>query len=392
MPRHLEVADIVRAHRRDLERSRGMLAPSESHVLDAIARCRTEALGGHVERCDGCGHERIAYNSCRNRHCPKCLNGAREKWIAEREAELLPIGYYHVVFTLPHEITTLASQNRRVVYDLLFKSASSSLLTIARDPKYLGAELGVLAILHTWGQSLEHHPHVHCVVSGGGISLDGERWVNSRNGFLLPVRVLSRLFRGRFVAGLKRLQDRGELECQGTIAALSDEHRFRIWLKTLYRQEWVVYAKAPFGGPARVLKYLGRYTHRVAISNQRLISMADGRVSFLWKDYARGNKRRVMTLSAVEFLRRFLMHVLPKGFVRIRHYGLLANRCREQKLDLCRRLLGAQKPVALADQESRAPVNLACPQCGHSPLRVVLRFEAGERCPVLCTPTIIDTS
>jgi hypothetical protein len=377
--RPLEVADIVRAHRTDLERSRGQLLASESSVLNAIAACRTDALGGHVERCDDCGHQRIAYNSCRNRHCPKCLMGAREEWLREREADLLPIEYYHVVFTLPHEISVLASQNKRMIYGLLFKAASSSLLTLARDPKRMGVELGVLAILHTWGQSLEHHPHVHCVVTGGGLSLDGERWVASRRGFLLPVRLLSRLFRGRFLAGIKRAHQRGELGFHGSIAELEDTRRFDLWLKALYRHEWVVYAKAPFGGPSRVLKYLGRYTHRVAISNQRLVAMKDGNVSFLWKDYAHGCRRRVMTLSAVEFLRRFLMHVLPKGFVRIRHYGFLANRCRERKLERCRRLLAvksqdAAPPDAASMNASRPP----CPACGHA-MRIVLRFEAGEQ-------------
>lgn len=359
-------------------------------MLTDIVRCRTNALGGHLERCDCCGHETIAYDSCRNRHCPKCLNGAREEWLREREAELLPIEYYHVVFTLPHELTRLAFQNKQRIYELILRSAGESLSTIAADPKHIGAEIGVLAILHTWGQSLEHHPHVHCVVTGGGIAPDGNRWVSCRAGFFLPVRVLSRYFRGRFLAALKRLYEGGELVLLGGIAELADPANFKTWLDGLYRKEWVVYAKPPFGGPSRVLRYLGRYTHRVAISNHRLVSMADGRVSFLWKDYAHGCRRRVMTLSAVEFLRRFLMHVLPKGFVRIRHYGLLANRHRREKLSLCRDLLAAStSPLEPCERDAVAP---KCPACGERSLRIVLRFEAGDRPPHARSAVLNDTS
>jgi len=387
----LEVADIVRAHQADLERSRGGIAANESRVLNDIVACRTEALGGHLERCDGCGHRRISYNSCRNRHCPKCLMGPREQWLRERQEELLPIEYFHVVFTIPHELTPIAFQNKQRVYELLFRAAASSLCTIGRDPKHLGAELGVLAILHTWGQSLEHHPHVHCVVSGGGISNDGTRWVSSRPGFLLPVRVLGRLFRGRFLAGLQRAHASGELQLHGSVASLADAGRFHSLLRTLRKKEWVVYSKAPFGGPARVLKYLGRYTHRVAISNQRLVALKDGKVSFLWKDYAHGYRKRVMTLSAVEFLRRFLMHLLPKGFVRIRHYGFLANRHRRERLELCRRLLAVERP-AVAEGPAPEATRPPCPACGHATMRIVLRFEAGHPPPLSGETSILDTS
>lgn len=377
MARHLEVADIVRAHRLDLVRTRGLPSESETKVLNAIEACRTAALGGHVERCDDCGHERIAYNSCRNRHCPKCLMGAREQWLRERGAELLPIEYYHVVFTLPHELSCLAAQNKRRVYELLMRTAASVLTTIALDPKHLGAEIGVLALLHTWAQSLEHHPHVHCVVTGGGLSSDGERWIACRKGFFLSVRVLSRLFRGRFLAALKRAHAGGELRCEGTIAPLADPSQFGSLLFDLRRKEWVVYAKAPFGGPHRVLKYLGRYTHRVAISNHRLVSLRDGVVSFRWKDYAHGGRRRVMRLDAVEFLRRFLMHVLPKGFVRIRHYGLLANRHRETKLEACRRAIGVKAEAEVVPHPGPDELRPPCPECGKR-MRIVLQFDASE--------------
>ena len=393
----LEVADIVRAHRADLEESRGgALTQSESRVLRGIVGCRTEALGGHVERCDRCGHQRIAYNSCRNRHCPKCLVGAREQWLREREEELLPVEYFHVVFTVPHEIAAIGIQNKRVVYEILFRAAADSLRTIASDPRHLGAELGVLAILHSWGQSLEHHPHVHCVVTGGGISADQQRWIPCRPGFFLPVRVLSRLFRGKFLALLKKSHERGKLVFHGAIEELQDQPRFRAYLAPVREKEWVVYAKPPFGGPSRVLKYLGRYTHRVAISNHRLVGMEDGHVSFLWKDYAHGCRKRVMTLTAVEFLRRFLLHILPKGFVRIRHYGFLANRHRKQKLALCRRLLATQQTEAATEPSMAAAKDhherSRCPSCGEGTMLCVLRFEAGETPHIVANAGFLDSS
>lgn len=393
--RHLEVADVVRAHRADLEQaSGGILSGAESRVLNALAGCRTDALGGHVERCDHCGHQRIAYNSCRNRHCPKCQGSARREWVAERETELLPVEYFHVVFTIPHELALLAFRNKKVVYEILFRAAAGTLRTIGSDPKHLGAQLGVLALLHTWGQTLEHHPHVHCVVTGGGLSPDQSRWISCRPGFFLPVRVLSRLFRARFLGLLKRAHEQDKLTFGGRLAGLEARSRFRAFLAQLRSREWVVYSKPPFGGPARVLKYLGRYTHRVAIANNRIVAFEDGRVSFLWKDYAHDNRQRVMTLGAVEFLRRFLRHILPKGFVRIRHYGFLANRHREERLALCRKLLAAQAPEPHGERgtseppERRAP----CPVCRNGAMILILRFEAGEQPALALAVPALDTS
>ena len=386
---------MVRAHRADLEAvNGGPLSGAESRVLNDIVACRTDALGGHVERCDHCGHQRIAYNSCRNRHCPKCQDSARREWIAEREKELLPVQYFHVVFTIPHELALLAFRNKRVVYEILFRAAAETLRTIGADPKHLGAQLGVLAILHTWGQSLEHHPHVHCVVTGGGISPDKEQWIHCRPGFFLPVRVLSRLFRAKFLGRVKKAHEQGKLVLGGQLSNLAERSSFRAYLAKLRAKEWVVYAKPPFGGPARVLKYLGRYTHRVAISNRRIVAMAEGTVSFLWKDYAHGNRRRVMKLAAAEFLRRFLRHTLPKGFVRIRHYGFLANRHREEKLDLCRHLL-AVRTAAVCENPStsetaRTEEAAPCPVCRQGSMVFLLRFEAGEQ-PCIQVP-LLDTS
>ena len=298
-------------------------------------------MGGHVESCLGCGHETIAYNSCRNRHCPKCQAGARAKWFADRQREVLPIEYFHVVFTVPPAIAAVALQNKRVVYEILLRASATTLVRLGKDPNRLGAQMGVLSVLHTWGQRLDHHPHVHCVVTGGGLALDRSRWVPSRPGFLFPVRVMGHLFRGRFLAELKAAFARGELSFHGRIADLADAHAFHRYLKPLYDADWVVYSKPPFGGPQCVIKYLARYTHRVAISNRRLIAASDGKVSFAFKDYADDGKRKVMTLDAVEFLRRFLLHILPRGFQRIRHYGLLANRHRKQLLDISRSRLGS---------------------------------------------------
>ena len=378
----LEVADIVRAHRGAFEAQRGgNLAPTECRVLDAIVRCRTAALGGHLLRCDGCGHEDISYNSCRNRHCPKCQAAAKAEWLDAREAELLPVQYFHVVFTLPKEVALVALLNKKIVYDLLFQASAQTARDVAANPKHLGAEIAILSVLHTWGQNLHHHPHVHCVIPGGGITPDGKEWKHCRSGFFLPVKVLSRLFRGKFLAGLRAARNKGQLEFSHSIGELEDDAVFNRWLSDLYRKNWVVYAKRPFGGPSHVLRYLARYTHRTAISNHRLLSMSEGKVSFLWKDYAHGCKRKVMSLAGTEFLRRFLMHTLPKGFVRIRHYGFLANRHRVDKLGLSRELL--ESSSVPQDLPEPATVNAAvaifpCSRCDGGTMQLVYRIEARE--------------
>lgn len=378
-----EVADIVRAHGPEyLEKY--PTSREQRAVLRAIGRCRTAALGGHVEGCDACGHRRIAYNSCRNRHCPKCQGPERARWLEAEQATLLPVPYFHVVFTLPSELVPLARANPRIVYGLLFRAASRTLLSFARSAKHLGGEPAITMVLHTWGQTLTEHPHVHCVVSGGGLSQDGARWVAvRRRGFLFPVRAMSALFRGKLLASLRRLRLRGSLRFVGECAELGDEQRWKAWLRELHGQPWVVYAKPPFGGPDRVLKYLSRYTHRVAISNRRILSIADGKVRFVYKDYAAGNATKQMTLSAAEFLRRFLLHVLPRGFMRIRHYGVLANCHREAKLARCRALLAVpslgshvSSPKAeTIDQERRAPKPAPiCPSCG-AEMRILEHLE-----------------
>jgi hypothetical protein len=311
----------------------------------AIELCRTAALGGHKDRCDRCGHERISYDSCRNRHCPKCQSLAKAKWLQARQAELLPVEYFHVVFTVPDVIAPVALQNKRVVYGILFRAASETLRTIAGDPKHLGAKIGFLAVLHTWGQNLMAHPHLHCVVPGGGVSPDGRRWLPCRRGFFLPVRVLSRMFRGKFLDFLKQAFEKGKLQFHGKLTKLADPQAFRGFLQVARKTDWVVYSKHPFGGPAQVLDYLGRYTHRVAISNHRLVQLKNGKISFRWKDYRHGNRIRLMTLDAPEFIRRFLLHVLPQGFMRLRHYGFLANRDRAHKLAQCRALLNQTEVI-----------------------------------------------
>lgn len=377
--RPLEVADVVREHADEYLRTYGATT-AQRQVLRAVQNCRTAVLGGHVEACDQCGHQQVAYNSCRNRHCPKCQGPATARWLAARAAELLPMGYFHLVFTLPAELGPLALQNPRVVYGLLMQAAAQTLLTVAANPKHLGAEIGFLAVLHTWGQNLMHHPHVHCVIPAGGVAPDGAQWVHCRPGFFLPVRVLSRVFRGKFVQELKQAFRQGELVFHGTLKALAQRVAFEELLNQSVRHEWVVYAKRPFGGPQQVLKYLARYTHRVAICNRRLLAFADGHVTFRWKDYAHEGQQRLMTLSAVEFLRRFLLHVLPRGFVKIRHYGFMANRYRQDKLALCRILLdvpvrpaAAEDPVSDAPEThtTAAPVLRPCPCCGVGQLRVV---------------------
>jgi len=350
----LEVADILREHGQSfLERYGGVLTSAQRQALHDLAVCRTAALGGHVEHCLDCGHETIAYNSCRNRHCPKCQALTRAHWLEQQAEHLLPVEYHHVVFTLPSEIGALALANPAVLYDLLMRTAAATLRTVAANAKHLGAMVGVLMVLHTWGQNLHHHPHVHCVVTGGGLSCDSNgkidtvpRWVACRPGFFLPVRVLSRVFRQEYLAGLRTAFERGQLRLPDSLQSLTDPDKRKEWLAALAAKDWVVYAKPPFGGPQQVLKYLARYTHRVAISNGRLLELRDGRVTFRYKDYADDHKQKTTTLSAEEFLRRFVQHVLPKGFVKVRHYGLLANRQRAERLEQCRRLLLVENVAA----------------------------------------------
>lgn len=382
MTRHrLEVADVVREHGDEyLARYGGTAA--QRRVLRAVQNCRTAALGGHVEACDQCGHQRVAYNSCRNRHCPKCQGPACARWMQARAAELLPTPYFHLVFTLPNALGPLALQNQRVVYGILFQAASQTLLEVAADPRFLGAEVGFFAVLHTWGQNLLHHPHVHCVVPGGGLSADGASWIAARPDFLLPIRVLSRVFRGKFVAALKRAREQKQLEFHGALSALAEQAKFEQLVDQVVRHDWVVYAKRPFGGPEQVLKYLARYTHRVAISNQRLIALRDGRLTFRWKDYARRGRSRSMTVAAVEFLRRFLLHVLPRGFMKIRHYGFMANRFRGSKLALLRDLLDVTveptgAPLTSMEQPAASETDSpgrVCPRCEQGRLHIVLRL------------------
>ncbi|MBB6255416.1 IS91 family transposase [Nitrospirillum iridis] len=371
MPAGLEVADVFRRHGDAYRRAHdGHLGRVERRVMGAIEACRTAALGGHAEACPECGLVRCAYNSCRNRHCPKCQGAARAEWLAARQADLLPVPYFHVVFTLPAPVAEIAFQNKAVVYAILFKAAAETLRIIAADPKHLGAEIGLVAVLHTWGQTLHHHPHVHCVVPGGGPSIDGTRWVGCRPGFFLPVRVLSRLFRRLFLDALAAAFEAGTLGFFGDLAPLAEPAAFHHRLRDLRRVEWVVYAKPPFGGPAQVLAYLGRYTHRVAISNTRLLAMTGRDVTFRWKDYRHHDKAKVMTLASFEFIRRFLLHTVPDGFHRIRHYGFLANGHRAGKLALCRKLLDVPPPAPTVAEEPTDRSPLAgppldrCPCCG----------------------------
>jgi hypothetical protein len=374
----LEVADLVRsAGQAFIERSRKWITWKHVKVLLAIARCRTAALGGHLDECTRCGHRAISYNSCRNRHCPKCQAGARERWLEKHRLELLPTPYVHVVFTLPRELAPLALQNKKVVYDLLFRTSAETLLEIARDPQHLGAEIGFFSVLHTWSQKLELHPHVHCVVPAGGLSADYTRWIKPRYDFFLPVKVLSRVFRGKFVAALQRAFQDGRLSFHGGLKLLAQPKTFAAWRRLLFRKDWVVYAKKPFGGPEYVLRYLGRYTQRVAISNHRLISFAEGKVTFRWRDSAHNNEQKLLSLSLDEFLRRFLLHLLPDGFVRIRNFGFLANRNRATALPLCFQLLSAT-PDAKQEISTASPSDLwTCPRCG-GPMVLIERLTAAE--------------
>ena len=400
----LELADIFRGcDLEELERKGPPLSSAQRRVLRDLMQCRTAALGGHLERCDQCGHTRIAYNSCRNRHCPKCQAVARAAWLAERAAELLPVEYFHVVFTLPEQLSPLALQNKRIIYGLLFKAASETLLEIAADPRHLGAEIGFLAVLHTWGQTLQHHPHLHCVVPGGGLSPDHSRWIACRKGFFLPVRVLSRLFRRKFISQLRKAFDEQELVCAGRLSHLEQKDRVEKLLAELGRMEWVVYAKPPFGGPERVLNYLARYTFRVAISNHRLLELSAGQVTFSYKDYAAGNVTKTMTLEVCEFVRRFLLHVLPRGFVRIRSFGFLANRSRQEKLELCRRLIehsGGGNSIAspgteqTSRQQAVMPESFLCPVCRRGRMIIIetIRASADNRTGEALLASLIDSS
>jgi hypothetical protein len=378
----LEVADVFRAHGAAWRKANaGRMSLAQLKAMSAIETCRTAALGGHVERCEDCAHERVAYNSCRNRHCPKCQGAAARQWLAQREAELLPVPYYHVVFTLPAAIGAIAFHNKAPLYDLLFRTAAETLVVIAADPKHLGARIGLTAVLHTWGSALTHHPHVHVIVPGGGLSPDGSRWIACRSGFFLPVRVLSRLFRRLFLEGLAALHRAGRLAFFGDLAPLAARRAFDAALAPLRRCEWVVYAKRPFAGPQAVLAYLARYTHRVAISNSRLSALEEARVAFKWKDYRiKGRDRlKTMTLDAAEFIRRFLLHVLPSGFHRIRHYGLFGGTVRAHNIERARQLLVApERPPAEADTDAETPSPAhRCPCCGGRMI-IVETFE-GER-------------
>jgi len=385
MPRNgLEVADIFRAHGPAWRRSHaGHVSLGQLKVMSAIERCRTAALGGHVEACDDCGHVRIAYNSCRNRHCPKCQGAAALNWLVARQADLLPLDYYHVVFTLPGAVADIAYQNKAVVYAILFRAAAEALLTIAADPRHLGARIAVTAVLHTWGSALTHHPHVHCIVPGGGISLDGKGWVNCRPGFFLPVRVLSRLFRRLFLERLTAAHKAGCLNFFGELGHLASTKAFNKHLAPTRKVEWVVYAKRPFAGPEAVLAYLSRYTHRVAIANSRLVRLGDNAVTFKWKDYRQKGRTRhkLMTLAADEFIRRFLIHVLPRGFHRIRHYGLFANSRRVGNLERARALLGVVAQQHDADTATAAngdqTQTFSCPRCAGT-MRVIETFAPGH--------------
>ena len=337
-----EVADIFRQHG-SIYRECHKLPRNHLRGMGAIEACRTAALGGHKDKCDHCGHLEISYNSCRNRHCPKCQTLAKEKWIEARSEDLLPIEYFHVVFTIPSELNPLVSMNRKVMYDLLFRSVSETLMELAHDPKHLGAKIGVIGILHTWGQNLMDHPHIHCIVTGGGLSPDGNRWVSCRKGFFLPAGVLSALFKGKFLDLLKHCFKNGALVFDGAIRHLQEPETFNSFCNQFYHKKWVVYCKPPFGGPKGVLQYLGRYTHRIAISNNRILANRDGKVSFRWRDYADDNRQKIMTLAADEFIRRFLLHVLPERFVRIRHFGLPANRNRKDNIASCHKVLCGEK-------------------------------------------------
>jgi Putative transposase/Transposase zinc-binding domain len=375
------LADIIRsAGASFLEQSRHWIGWQHHKVLLAVQRCRTASLGAHRDRCSVCGNIAISYNSCGNRHCPKCQGNARLRWLQAREQELLPTRYVHTVFTLPRELASLALENKKTIFNLLFQSSAETLQEIARDPRHLGAEIGFFSVLHTWDQRLLFHPHVHCILAAGGLAPDHTRWINSHRSFFLPIKVLSRVFRGKFVAGLKTAFHTGKLQFHGKLLYLAEPRAFAAWLRTLFRHDWIVYSKRPFGGPQHALRYLGAYTHRVAISNHRLVALADGKVTFRWRDSAHGNKKRLMSLPVAEFLRRFLLHVLPSGFVRIRNFGFLANRRRASLLPICFRLLLLSQSAALpttptAEKESSSLWR--CPLCGGT-MQMIERLSAAQ--------------
>jgi Putative transposase/Transposase zinc-binding domain len=380
----VEVADVLHAQGDRFVQRHPWLSVQQRTVLRALTRCRTAALGGHVDQCGACGHRVVSYNSCRNRHCPKCQAQARERWLSTRERELLNVSYVHVVFTLPHALDPLCRRNAALLYTLLFRASAAALLAVAANPRHLGAKIGFLSILHTWGQTLVRHPHVHCVVPAGGFSRDDHRWIYPKYAaFFLPVKVLSRVFRGKFVAALRRAYARGQLDLNGATAALRNAAQWHAFVDGLFRTDWVVYAKPAFGGPAAVLRYLGRYTHRVAISNHRLIAFDGDQITFSWKDYAHDGQRRTMTLTAMEFLRRLVQHVLPRGFVRIRQFGFLANHCRTARLTLARRLLRQRSTLTNAPESTstwscprcRAPMVLGPILTAHQLARVCLGFD-----------------
>ena len=374
----VEVAEIFRAQGSNfIDRHRSRIRFQQLKVMRAILHCRTAILGGHIDICSRCGGDKtISYNSCRNRHCPKCQTQARQRWIVARKEELLETRYFHVVFTLPHELHSLILQNEAELYNLLFRAVADTLLEVAANPDHLGAEIGFFGILHTWGQNLLFHPHIHCVIPGGGLSPDHSQWIHPRYPFFLPIKVLGRVFRGKFVDGLKRMHRQGCLTFAASIQHMVEPKCFAAFLRTLFRQDWVVYAKPAFGGPEQVLRYLGRYTHRVAISNHRLVSFDGDKVTFRWRDYARGNKQRLMTVSASEFIRRFLVHVLPKGFVRIRHFGFMANYQRSLSLDFCRQRLN-MAPITRSTEIAPAVSAWACRKCGGT-MTIVERLTAAQ--------------
>ncbi len=400
MQPHLEVADVFRNGASQFLRQYGRHHSANQHrTLGAVIHCRTAQLGGKSQHCHDCGHQRIQYHSCRNRHCPKCQGMARAAWVDQRETELLPVPYFHVVFTLPQQLAPLALQNKRLFYSLLFRAVSETVLTITRDPKHLGADVGFLAVLHTWGQNLGHHPHVHCVVPAGGISPDGTRWIACREGFFVPVRVLSRLFSNKLIAYLRAAYKSGKLDLYGSLEPLRDRQNWHCLLAAVQAAKWVIYSKPPFGGPDQVLKYLARYTHRVAISNGRLISLENDKVTFRWKDYANGSQQGKMTLDAVEFIRRFLLHVFPSGFVHIRYYGFMANRLRADRLALARKLIAqdtatdySQSDSAVEDTPKSALENCSelCPACKQGRLVVVQAIDPDPG--LLSFPVTFDTS
>ena len=389
----LEVADIVRAQGNHFIRtSCRWIHWSHRKVLLAIARCRTAALGGHRDLCPRCGYRALSFNSCRNRHCPKCQSGARDRWIAARQKELLPVPYNHVVFTVPHHLSHLALVNKKVFYDLLFHATAETLLEVAADPQHLGAHIGFLTVLHSWGQNLLFHPHLHCLIPAGGLSPDHARWIHPRYSFFLPVEVLRRVFRGKFVDALKLRFQQQQLIFPGSLRPLQNQKAFHAFLRPLFHHQWVVYAKPPFGGPHHVLGYLARYTHRIAITNHRLVAFTNNQVTFRWRDYAHGNHKRMMTLDASEFLRRFLLHVLPRGFVRIRSFGFLANRRRATLLPLCQRLLlDHPRPATTPANTPRPPACFRCPQCATPMVRVEV-LSAWDLTRLLHQRTQLDSS